>query len=60
MQFEMTGAIDQASTLRKMSEKEREELEKQLSQANHLYLDTRAVLQNVLVIMGVSASHLCD
>jgi multidrug resistance efflux pump len=54
MQFEMTGAIDQQSTLRKMSEKERQELEKQLAQANQSYLDARAVLQNMLVIMGVS------
>eukprot|EP01031_Cornospumella_fuschlensis_P033956 gene33956-41092_t len=37
MQFDLTGAIDQASTLRKMSEREREDLEKQLSVAQREY-----------------------
>eukprot|EP01039_Chlorochromonas_danica_P000856 gene856-931_t len=58
MQFEMTGAIDQASTQRKMSEREREELEKQLKQANQQYLDTRAVVQNLLVIMGITEDEM--
>ena len=54
MQFEMTGAIDNASNLHKMSEKERENLEQQLFRADQLYLGARNVLQSVLVELGVS------
>lgn len=58
MQFEMTGAIDQASTLRKMSEREREELERLLANANQQFLDARAVVQNMLVIMGITEEEM--
>lgn len=54
MQFEMTGAINSASSLQKMSEKEREQLEQQLLRSDQMYLGARNALQSVLVELGVS------
>lgn len=54
MQSEMTGAIDHVSTLKKMSEKERENLEKELHHAKLYANECKAVLQNMLVIMGIT------
>jgi hypothetical protein len=54
MQSLMTGAIDNASSLHKMSEKEREQLEQQLTESSKAYLEARNVLQSTLVELGVS------
>jgi hypothetical protein len=53
MQSLMTGAIDNASSLHKMSEKEREQLEQQLAESSKAYLEARNVLQSTLVELGV-------
>jgi hypothetical protein len=54
MQSLMTGAIDNASSAQKSSEKEREQLETSLAEAEKSYLEARKVLQNCLVELGVS------
>lgn len=53
MQSLMTGAIDNASSAQKLSEQERAELERQLSEAENLYLEARRLLQTTLVDLGV-------
>lgn len=53
MQSLMTGAIDTASSARKISEQEREQLEKQLSETENSYLQARGFLQTTLVELGV-------
>ena len=53
MQSLMTGAIDTASSAQKISEKEREQLERQLSETEQSYLEARRLLQSSLVELGV-------
>ncbi len=54
MQFEMTGVLDSASLQRKSSEVEKESLESELGQTSRNYAEALAILQNMLVIVGVS------
>jgi myosin heavy subunit len=54
MQSLMTGAIDNASSAHKSSEKEREQLESQLAQTEKAFLDAKSVLQNLVLEFGVS------
>jgi hypothetical protein len=50
----MTGAIDNASSAQKISEKEREQLEQQYQQMEKSFLEARTVLQNTVVEFGIS------
>ncbi len=54
MQFEMTGAIDDASKRHKDTLREREKLEQRLYQAEQYCSSAKGVLQSVLVELGVS------
>ncbi len=54
MQFEMTGAIDDASKRHKDTLREREKLEQRLYQAEQYCSSARGVLQSILVELGVS------
>jgi hypothetical protein len=54
MQSLMTGAIDNASSAQKISEKEREQLEQQYQQMEKSFLEARTVLQNTVVEFGIS------
>lgn len=53
MQFEMTGAIDDASKRHKDTLRERELLEQRLTQAEQYCSSAKSVLQSVLVEYGV-------
>lgn len=56
MQFEMTGAIDAQSSLRKTSEQKREQLEQEREKFKHDFQDAFTYIQVALVELGVSAS----
>lgn len=54
MQHLMTGEIDNASSLHKSSEKQREDLEQKLLFFEKRHLESKSLLENILVDLGVS------
>lgn len=58
MQSEMTGVLDSASLAHKSSEVEKESLESELAQTSRDHAEALAILQGMLVIVGVSAAAL--